>query len=182
MAVETTPHNYFDLISLFERTFFETYNVRLIRGDDEPVYQPADQSIPFNRVVFAHGFYASAFHEIAHWCFAGSARHDKTDFGYWYVGDGRDEEQQKIFEQVEVKPQAIEWAFCVAAGFPFNVSCDNLDGAEPDYQAFRNKVAAQVSRWVAEGFPPRAEQFIKALADFYGTPYPLTIKQFGQVS
>ncbi|MDC8809768.1 elongation factor P hydroxylase, partial [Klebsiella pneumoniae] len=26
---------------------------------------------------------------------------------------------QSQFEDVEVKPQAFEWLFCVAAGFPF---------------------------------------------------------------
>jgi elongation factor P hydroxylase len=35
---------------------------------------------------------------------------------------------QSQFEDVEVKPQALDWLFCVAAGFPFNVSCDNLEG------------------------------------------------------
>ncbi len=33
------------------------------------------------------------------------------DLGYWYAPDGRIEEQQALFEQVEIKPQAIEWLF-----------------------------------------------------------------------
>ncbi|CAI6180986.1 hypothetical protein DJICPGNB_10595 [Escherichia coli] len=54
-------------------------------------------------------------------------------FGYWYCPDGRDAQTQSQFEDVEVKPQAFDWLFCVAAGYPFNVSCDNLEGDfEPD--------------------------------------------------
>ena len=50
--------------------------------------------------------------------------------------DGRDEEQQKAFEQVEVKPQAIEWAFSIACDFKFNFSLDNLNGAPADILGF----------------------------------------------
>ncbi len=39
----------------------------------------------------------------------------------------RDAQTQSQFEDVEVKPQALDWLFCVAAGYPFNVSCDNLE-------------------------------------------------------
>ncbi|PPS58814.1 hypothetical protein CRX72_23640 [Pantoea sp. BRM17] len=62
----------------------------LIKGDDEPIYLPADAESPWHRVVFAHGFYASALHEISHWCIAGDARRQQVDFGYWYCPDGRD--------------------------------------------------------------------------------------------
>ncbi len=48
-------------------------------------------------------------------------------FGYWYCPDGRDAQTQSQFEDAEVKPQAFDWLFCVAAGYPFNVSCDNLE-------------------------------------------------------
>lgn len=52
---------------------------------------------------------------------------------------------QSQFEDVEVKPQAFEWLFCMAAGFPFNVSCDNLEGdVEPDRIAFQRRVHARV--------------------------------------
>ncbi|MGC6745047.1 elongation factor P hydroxylase [Escherichia coli] len=49
------------------------FNTRLIKGDDEPIYLPADAEVPYNRIVFAHGFYASAIHEISHWCIAGKS-------------------------------------------------------------------------------------------------------------
>jgi len=108
-------HQYPDLIQLFSDTFFEQYNTQLIKGDDEPIYTPADENCSYHQIIFAHGFYASAFHEISHWCQAGKARRLLEDFGYWYMPDGRNEQQQKQFEQVEVIPQAIEWAFNVAA-------------------------------------------------------------------
>ena len=101
-------------------------NTELVAGDDEPIYLPADAEHRHHRIVFAHGFYASALHEIAHWLVAGAKRRDQEDYGYWYCPDGRDKAQQLAFEQVEVKPQAIEWALSVAAGFNFNVSVDNL--------------------------------------------------------
>ena len=80
----TIQHDYQDLIHLFENCFFEKYMTRLVKGDDEPVYLPADQDCAWHRVIFAHGFYASALHEISHWCIAGERRRQQVDFGYWY--------------------------------------------------------------------------------------------------
>ncbi|WP_411546223.1 elongation factor P hydroxylase [Klebsiella pneumoniae] len=69
----------------------EEFNTRLIKGDDEPIFcypradLPADDDFypltPYHRrsrdclprghdvssIVFAHGFFASALHEISHW-------------------------------------------------------------------------------------------------------------------
>ena len=82
------------------------------------------------------------------------------------------------FEDVEVKPQAFDWLFCVAAGFPFNVSCDNLEGDfEPDRIVFQRRVHAQVMTYLKEGIPPRPAKFIKALQDYYQTP-TLTAEHF----
>lgn len=53
----------------------------------------------------------SALHEISHWTIAGAKRRLLPDLGYWYAPDGRTKEQQDLFEQVEIKPQAIEWLF-----------------------------------------------------------------------
>lgn len=167
----TKEHHYQDLIDLFDRTFSEDYQTRLIKGDDEPIYLPADENTPYHRIVFAHGFYASAIHEISHWCIAGEKRRQLVDFGYWYCPDGRSADKQAEFEAVEIKPQALDWLFCVAAGFPFNVSCDNLDGDfQPDRIAFQRKVHQQVLAYLKSGIPPRAALFIKQLNAFYGTP------------
>lgn len=53
-----------DIIALFNQTFFDAYNTKLVRGEDEPIYLPATDSVPYHQIVFAHGFYASAMHEI----------------------------------------------------------------------------------------------------------------------
>jgi len=171
-------HHYQDLITLFDRQFFPHYNTRLIKGNDEPLYAPADDKCDYHQVIFAHGYYASALHEISHWCIAGKERRLLEDFGYWYEPDGRNEQQQKSFEQVEIKPQALEWAFCVAAKKPFNVSADNLNGATADTVAFKKAVYQQVLIYLNKGFPERGQQFINALANFYQTKLPLTQEQF----
>jgi len=171
-------HSYQDLISLFEQAFFEQYNTRLIKGGDEPLYSPAGVECAYHQIIFAHGYYESAFHEIAHWCQAGEKRRLLEDFGYWYIPDGRNENQQKKFELVEVYPQAIEWAFNVAAQKSFNTSADNLNGYQGDLTSFKAKVYQQVLTFIEHGFPPRAQQFIETLAVFYNTALPLVAEQF----
>lgn len=113
-------HHYQQLIDAFNGCFADTLNTRLIKGEEEPVYLPADDAVPYHRIIFAHGYYASALHEIAHWCITGARRRLLVDFGYWYCPDGRDADTQARFERAEIKPQALEWMFCVAAGFPFH--------------------------------------------------------------
>lgn len=181
-------HHIQDIIQLFDGCFSASFNTRLVKGNDEPIYLPAgatDIGIAaqdYAQVVFAHGYYASALHEIAHWCLAGEQRRLKVDFGYWYCPDGRTAEQQAKFQQVEIKPQAIEWGLCIAAGFEFNVSCDNLSGDEfgqqPDHRGFREKVHDQVKTYLANGFPPRAQILMQALSKFYQQPIPTNIEQF----
>nr|WP_202261887.1 MULTISPECIES: elongation factor P hydroxylase [unclassified Alteromonas] len=159
------------LISLFNDTFSD-FNTRLVLGSDEPIYLPANETCAYNQIVFAHGFFSSALHEISHWCIAGEARRKLEDYGYWYCPDGRDEQQQADFEKVEIKPQAIEWAMTEAAGRTFQVSTDNLNGAEPDREGFTRNVAAQLQRYKAEGFPPRAARFIRALEQTFLSKAP----------
>lgn len=112
------------LINLFD-TVFAAKNVVLVRGDNNPEYFPATATHPA-RIEFAHGFFQSALHEISHWSLAGAHRRTLPDFGYWYAPDGRTEAQQKAFEQVEIKPQAIECLFSLMCGRSFRVSQDNL--------------------------------------------------------
>lgn len=171
-------HHYTQLIEIFDRCFEDDFQTRLIKGDDEPIYLPADERSPWNRVVFAHGYYASGLHEIAHWCIAGPERRKQVDFGYWYCPDGRDAATQGAFEAAEIKPQALEWLFSVAAGFPFNVSCDNLEGdCEPDRIAFQRRVHAQVMTYLEQGIPARPARLIAGLRSFYSTP-PLSAAMF----
>lgn len=178
-------HNYHDLIQLFDDCFAESYNTRLERGGDYPIYLPAfidednvPSERPYNVILFAHGFYSSALHEISHWLVAGKERRKLEDFGYWYEPDGRSEERQREFEQVEVKPQAIEWILATAANFRYFASADNLTGNAGDNTAFKNAVYAQVKHYAENGLPLRAEQLRQALSEFYGTPNRIDLTKF----
>ena len=156
-----------ELIQLFDNTFFEKYNTRLVRGGDEPLYLPAGKETDYAQIIFAHGYFSSALHEIAHWCIAGPERRKQVDYGYWYAPDGRNAEQQAKFEAVEVLPQAIEWAYCLACGLKFNVSIDNLNGEQGDVLAFKSSVAYKLSQLLTHGFPERAEMFLEVLRMHY---------------
>lgn len=171
-------HLYQDLITLFNNSFSHSFNTRLVKGSDEPIYLPASEQCDYHQIVFARGYYSSALHEISHWCQAGDKRRLLEDYGYWYVPDGRNEQQQAKFEQVEVIPQAIEWAFHVAVNKKFNISADNLNGFEADTKRFKRKVYQQVLVFLEHGFPQRAQQFIDVLTNFYQVPSPLKSEQF----
>ncbi|MGF1703707.1 elongation factor P hydroxylase [Photobacterium makurazakiensis] len=161
-------HKNDDLIALFNRIFVSTYNTELVLGGDEPIYLPAGDTNPYHRVIFARGYFASALHEIAHWCIAGPKRRLLEDYGYWYEPDGRTEAVQAEFEKVEIKPQAIEWILAASCGFRFQVSCDNLNGnCEPDRAGFTNTVREQVLVYLEQGIPERALTLSNALRKFY---------------
>lgn len=160
-------HKIEDLMALFDGVFLDTYRTRLVRGQDEPIYLPAASERDHHQIVFAHGFFASALHEISHWCIAGEARRQLEDYGYWYEPDGRDAERQADFERVEIAPQALEQLFSEACGKAFQVSVDNLDGVEVDRQAFAAKVAERAEHYRRAGMPLRARAFIQSLTAFY---------------
>ncbi len=171
-------HNSQDLIEIFNNAFYESENTILVRGDDEPIYLPADQNNTSNRLIFAHGFFSSALHEISHWCIAGKQRRNQIDFGYWYQPDGRTVQQQRVFESVEVRPQALEWIFHFATGKPFRVSADNLSGEQTDNSDFKSSVWNEVLTMLSQGLPPRGEVFRRHLHDFYKTNAKLNIASF----
>lgn len=174
----TPLHQYQDLITLFNQCFAEEYNTRLVRGDDEPIYLPADASRHYHAIFFAHGFFSSALHECSHWFVAGAERRTQVDFGYWYAPDGRNEEQQLLFQKVEVKPQAIEWILSRACGHPFRVSIDNLNGQEADTLAFKQAIHQQALWYCHNGLPLRAQQFHASLSDFYQQSPVLSADEF----
>lgn len=153
-----------DWLILHFNYWFSHLNVNLIRGEDEPEYFPATEQQPA-RIQFAHGFFNSALHEISHWTIAGEQRRLLPDLGYWYAPDGRTQEQQALFEQVEIKPQAIEWMFAKAFGRKFRVSLDNLTGEGGDGSTFKDNVYAQVQRYCSgEVVLPRdAKYFIDCI-------------------
>ena len=156
------------LISLFN-TLFAQQNVKLVRGYDEPEYFPATVSSPA-RIEFAHGFFASALHEISHWCVAGCRRRQLSDFGYWYAADGRSKTQQQAFERVEIKPQALECLFTLACRRPFQVSQDNLFADfDTSDSRFAQDVYRQVQHYIAkpQTLPPDAQTLLAALLVFH---------------
>jgi len=173
-----TRHDFNDLITIFEQLFKASQQTVLVKGGDEPIYLPQDDEHSHHRVIFARGFYASALHEISHWLVAGSARRLLEDFGYWYCPDGRDQAKQLEFEAVEVKPQAIEWALCLACGVEFNVSSDNLNGWQSDRFVFQDKVYSRLCDLISGGFNTRTIELIEALQTFYQTA-PITISSIG---
>lgn len=168
---DSPPLQIMDLIQIFNRLFLRSENTELIAGGSEPVYLPADQTYPYHRILFAHGFYESALHEISHWCIAGIKRRQLMDYGYWYEPDGRSAERQREFEQVEVKPQALEWILSEACGRRFRLSADNLEGdpdaVEAGYQRFRKAVWQQAHHYLSTGLPERANVLKQALLDYY---------------
>ncbi len=166
-------HHYQDLIHIFNNCFAKQYNTRLVKGESEPIYLPADEQRPYHAIYFAHGFFSSALHECSHWLIAGAQRRLLEDFGYWYLPDGRNAEEQNLFQQVEVKPQALEWILSQAAGHPFRLSIDNLDGDPGDTQLFRERVYQQVGKYCLEGLPVRAKRLRAAICAFYQTPESL---------
>lgn len=137
------------LIQVFNRLFADQ-KVILARSSGEPEYFPAHDNSPA-RIEFAHGFFASALHEISHWCVAGEKRRTLSDFGYWYAPDGRSAAQQQAFERVEIKPQALECLFTLACGRTFQVSQDNLFATfDTSSSTFANDVYLQVEEYLAK--------------------------------
>lgn len=160
-------HRIKDLQSIFHLTFGKEYKTELIFGADEPFYEAAKSKNDLNKLFCRSDFFASGLHEIAHWCVAGNERRKKDDFGYWYNPDGRTLTQQKVFEKVEVIPQALEKAFSEACRYPFKVSVDNLSLEDYDSTPFQVSVEKKLKEYKIVGFPKRADLFIKSLKDFY---------------
>jgi elongation factor P hydroxylase len=171
-------HRYEDLIDIFNGCFLKTHNTRLVKGLDEPLYLPQDETRPCHEIHFARGFFASALHEVAHWLIAGEKRRKLVDFGYWYAPDGRSREEQELFQKVEVKPQAMEWILSKASGACFRLSIDNLSGEEADTNEFKNAIYEQIKIYCEEGLSVRAQRFREALCSFYGTSNILRFEDF----
>lgn len=157
------------LEAVFAECFADSYATRLEGGGDEPLYiaSPDPAHAP-HRIIYREDYFASALHEIAHWCLAGSARRCLDDYGYWYEPDGRTHEQQRGFEAVEARPQALEWILSDACGHAFHLSADNLEGDANPSDRFAASVARERERFESTGLPPRPARFLNALRDAYG--------------
>lgn len=201
-------HQAEDLVVLFNDLFARRENTLLVSGGEEPLYLPVKsqpvkslpvKSLPvksqptschatnkdcrFNRVIFTRDYFASALHEVSHWCIAGPVRRQQVDYGYWYYPDGRTTQQQQLFESVEVKPQALEWVFAQAAGSRFRLSLDNLSGeAKTLSREFAQAVVEQARLYatssIHNAMAERASLFCHALMTFYDRPYALRSEDF----
>jgi elongation factor P hydroxylase len=181
-SVVDIEHNCDDLIVLFEKTFLLSHRTRLLGGGEEPEYIPAIDINSEHTIVFTRDYFASALHEIAHWCIAGERRRQLPDYGYWYAPDGRTADQQKKFEQVEAKPQALEWLFSRACGSIFKLSADNLDGDADITDSFKKSVLQEAKRYClnvnSANDESRAVTFAKALAGDYGSSFSFSPDAF----
>lgn len=166
------------LCEVFHSTFFERFNTCVEGGGLEPIYLPKSSERKHHLIVYSHDYAASALHEIAHWCVAGEERRQQEDYGYWYAPDGRTLEQQKKFEHVEVKPQAYEWMFSVAAGRAFRVSADNLEADVGASDGFRRAIYQQVIGFCRKGLPSRPRAFVEALAQKSQRISPITADHY----
>lgn len=162
------------LVAIFNRCFAVSHNTVLVSGDDEPVYLPASDECPQHRIIFAHGFFASALHEISHWCVAGPKRWLLEDFGYWYKPDGRTAAEQAEFEKVEIRPQAYEWLFTQASGRTFHFSADNLSSGIGASESFQKNVAVQAQAFISQyqhgTLAERPARLLAALQQVFATP------------
>ena len=158
----------YELAALFNACFEKSLRTRLEPGAEEPLYMPAEDAQRPHLIYSTRDYFASAMHEVSHWCIAGHARRQQVDYGYWYEPDGRTPAQQALFERVEVKPQALEWIFSRCCLSPFRFSVDNLHLPEAGAsEHFKSAVVTQVMHYLSEGLPARARQFAEALGRHY---------------
>ena len=155
------------IVHVFNSLFSESCNTRLSGGVSEPFYKAARRPHDLHEIRYREDFVSSALHEIAHWCLAGSLRRRQDDYGYWYIKD-RCKDQQVQFEQVEARPQGLEWILSIAAGVEFRVSCDNFEVESSDVTLFRRQVHRQAVAQIETGLLQRTRLLADALAEISG--------------
>ncbi len=156
------------IISVFDQTFKDSHKTQLVGGATEPLYIPQSDHAEAGRsdnsgyhtIYFREDFASSALHEIAHWCLAGAGRRLLVDFGYWYE-PVRDKKMQRQFEELEARPQAVEWILSIAAGIRFNVSADS---PELPSLEFKQAIKSEADQLINAGLPSRAKKFADALS------------------
>ena len=162
------------LEALFQQCFLREYRTLLRGAAPEPLYQPAGWPQHCSRIHYREDFFASALHEVAHWCIAGPGRRLLTDYGYWYKPDGRSSDQQLQFEKAEYRTQALEWHFALACGWQFRLSNDNLAAGATDNTRLAEKVCRQAQDYCKTGLSARGARFRDALAaHFDGIALPV---------
>lgn len=152
---------------IFNDLFLQSLKTQLVNGLDigitEPLYTPVTAS-SHARIIYAHGFLSSALHEVAHWCYAGRERRLLEDYGYWYAGEMRNQQEQNAFEQVELIPQTYELILSEACGLDFQVSLDNFNPkVQLDREAFYQQVISMAQQKKNNGLPDRLQLLVDAL-------------------
>jgi elongation factor P hydroxylase len=170
--VSTESLNVEQLIKVFNRLFYLTTNTKLVSGSSEPLYLPANSELSHHQIIFANGFFSSALHEISHWMVAGASRRKLEDYGYWYKPEGRTETEQREFEKVEVKPQAIEWILSEACGHVFHFSADNLNATASISDNFKKSVLQQAKSYINQDKLKNLSILIVALTQTFNRAHP----------
>jgi elongation factor P hydroxylase len=168
-----------EIINVFHFLFKEKYKTIIQKGHEEPFYQSSKIVDNYNIIIYANDSLSSLFHEISHWLVAGEERRKEDDYGYWYLPDGRNQEQQEAFFQLEIKPQALEWILSKSADHSFQLSLDNLklesiEGAD----LFENNVKKQIKKYIKNGLPKRANLFQKELIKRFGNNHVISEADF----
>jgi len=113
-------------------------NLSIQGGAQEPFYTAQKLDVDAT-IHFRENYPRSLLHELSHYCLAGERRRALDDFGFWYSPCGRSEEEQRRFESVEARPQALEKVFCEIVGLKFSPSLDDFSG-RPSSKAFHEKL------------------------------------------
>jgi len=160
-----------ELLDLLNKNYLYQHATRIIGGFDQPFYR-AFRDGQQAEIQFSHDYIRSALHELSHWCVAGVERRKLDDFGYWYAADGRNQPQQDEFFKVEIKPQAIEWAFSIVAGVDFEASVDNLYNQVDGGKEFEQNLHKQMQQYLRDGFPKRVKEILLIIASYRGIDVP----------
>jgi elongation factor P hydroxylase len=159
--------DYSPFIHLFNSEFKDTEATMIAESPDEPIYLPADEINPLNRILYTKDSYTSVLHEISHWCIAGAERRKKVDYGYWYKPESQTPEEAELYKKFESKTHGIEWIFCMAAGVPFHIIPNNVAAGFEISQDLKEGVYAATLNYLNHGLPVHAEQFKKSLLKHY---------------
>ncbi len=130
-----------EICECFNRLFAIPFNVEMRGGGAEPDYSPPTAK-QRGALVARADYAASALHEAAHWCVAGSARRRLPDYGYVYLPPPRNPPDQRRFFAWELRNQAVECYLCDAAGLAYRASADDPELALDALAAFEARVRA----------------------------------------
>ena len=152
------------IIQTFNQGLGFQFDTKLIDEGTEPIYQPAQHHGEAHKIFFAHGYWSSALHELAHWCIAGSERRKLLDYGYWYKPNRSQKDDRQRFLQSEARPQALEWHFTVALGQDFFVSLDDFSNDQNMLEEFRRMIRKEAIDLHQNSLPPRAQVFVNDIS------------------